>query len=213
MIRFLKVAVGKLKRDKNSSLRVLIDKSITYALATALAPFHLRRATRVGARVRTLGGAPRIVNYGTLTIGDDVRISSHVTPVELVVYEGAELTIGEGSHINYGVSIGATKSITVGARARIGPYTRIVDSDFHDVYNRAQPAEPKPVVIGEDAWLGMHVIVLPGVRIGKAAVIGSGSVVTKDVPPFTVAGGVPAKVLRELDPARFVADVTARVGT
>jgi maltose O-acetyltransferase len=209
VLQFLKVIATKFNRDRKMSLRVLIDKSVTYAVSTALAPVFLRGATKVGARVRTVGGAPRLVNYGTMTIGDDTRISSYVVPVELCTAEGAELIIGNGVHINYGVSVGATKSVRIGDRVRLGPYTRIVDSDFHDVYNRAVAAEPKPVTIDEDAWVGMHCVILPGVHIGKAAVIGSGAVVTKDVPAYAVVGGIPAKVLRMLDPEKFVPDVTA----
>ncbi len=209
MLQFFKIALGKMQRDRKMSLRVLIDKSLTYAVSTVSAPLYLHAVDHVGHRVRTLGGGPRIVNYGTMRIGDDVRISSHIVRVELCTYEGAELIIGNGVHINYGVSVGATKSIHIGDRVRLGPYSRIVDSDFHDVYNRAQPAEPKPIVIEDDVWVGMHAIILPGVRLGKACVVGSGSVVTKDVPPFTVVGGVPAKVIRTLDPKKFVADVTS----
>ncbi len=211
MFHFLEVAISKLQRDRKLSWRQLFDKSVQYAASTVAAPFYLRQANHVVHRVRTLGGGPRIVNYGYLSIGDDTRISSHVVVVELCTAAGAELRIGNGVHINYGVSLGATKSIRVGDRVRLGPYTRVVDSDFHDVYDRAQPAVPKPVVIDDDAWLGMHVTVLPGVRIGKAAVVGSGSVVTKDVPDYAVVGGVPAKVLRALDPSRFVPDTTSGV--
>jgi carbonic anhydrase/acetyltransferase-like protein (isoleucine patch superfamily) len=211
MRHFWDIAMSKLRRDRGLSWRQLFDKSVLYASSTIAAPFYLRHANRVGLRVRTLGGGPRIINYGYLSIGDDTRISSHVVVVELCTAQGAELRIGNGVHINYGVSLGATKSIRIGDRVRLGPYTRVVDSDFHDVYDRAQPAVPKPVVIDDDAWLGMHVIVLPGVHIGKGAVVGSGSVVTKDVPDFAVVGGVPAKVLRELDPTRFVPDRTSEV--
>lgn len=207
MIKFLKVVAKKLNRDRKMSLRVLVDKGVSYALATATAPLYLRAVTEVGSRVRTIG-APRIVNYGVMRIGNDVRISSHVVPVELSAGEGGELIIGSGVHINYGVSIGATKSVHIGDRVRIGPYTRIVDSDFHDIYNRALPGKPSPVVIGNDVWIGMNAVILPGVHVGRAAVIGTGAVVTKDVPDFAVVGGVPAKVLRMLDPAKFVQDVT-----
>jgi acetyltransferase-like isoleucine patch superfamily enzyme len=211
MFHFVKVALSKLRRDRKRSLRVLVSKSADYAWATLLAPLFLRNVDHVGARVRTVGGPPRIVNFGFMSIGDDTRIVSHVVKVELCTGEGARLTIGIGTHINYGVSVGATRSVQIGNRVRLGPYCRIVDSDFHDVYNRALPAVPRPVVIEDDAWIGMHAVILPGVRVGKASIVGTGSVVTKDVPDYTVVGGIPARVLRQLDPAKCVADNTSGI--
>ena len=70
---------------------------------------------------------------------------------------------------------------------------------------------PLPVVLEDDAWIGMHAVILPGVHIGKASIVGAGSVVTKDVPDFTVVGGIPAKVLRQLDPSKFVPDNTSEI--
>jgi acetyltransferase-like isoleucine patch superfamily enzyme len=210
MFRFVQVAFSKLRRDRKRSLRVIVSKSVDYASATLLAPVFLRNVDQVGARVRTVG-APRIVNFGFMSIGDDTRIVSHVVKVELCTGEGATLTIGNGTHINYGVSVGATQSVQIGNRVRLGPYCRIVDSDFHDIYNRALPAVPRPVVIEDDVWIGMNAVILPGVHIGKASIVGTGSVVTKDVPAYTVVGGIPAKVLRQLDPAKCVADNTSDV--
>jgi maltose O-acetyltransferase len=62
---------------------------------------------------------------------------------------------------------------------------------------REQPANPLPVVLEDDVWLGMGVIVLPGVRIGRGAIIGAGAVVTKDVPPYAIAHGLPCQVVGE----------------
>ena len=56
--------------------------------------------------------------------------------------------------------------------------------------------EVAPVVIGDDVWIGSRVIILPGVKIGNGSVIGAGAVVTKDVEPYSVVGGVPAKLIR-----------------
>ena len=57
-------------------------------------------------------------------------------------------------------------------------------------------SEEKPIVVGDDVWLGYGAIILPGVTIGDGAIIGAGTVVTKDVPPYAIVGGNPAKVIR-----------------
>ena len=56
--------------------------------------------------------------------------------------------------------------------------------------------EEKPIVIGDDVWIGGHVIVLPGVHIGTGAIVGAGAVVTKDVPDYAVVGGNPARIIK-----------------
>ena len=68
------------------------------------------------------------------------------------------------------------------------------DREFFD-WRRAHP-----VVLGDDVWIGHGAILLPGVKIGTGAVVGAGAVVTKDVPPFTIVAGVPAKTLRRRVP-------------
>ena len=211
MLTFARIVIRKLKRDRSLSLKELTDKAFDYTASTLFSPFTLRGADHVGARVRTVGGGPRLVNYGYMSIGDDCRIVSRIVKTELCTASGAELLIGDGCHINYGVSVGATKSVRIGNRVRLGPYSRVVDSDFHDIYNRAVAPPPQPVVIDDDAWIGMHAVILPGVHIGRAAVVGTGCIVTKDVPDFTVVGGVPARVLRQLDPEKFVIDRTSAV--
>ena len=212
MISFARIVWSKLQRDRHLSLREIFDKSVDYAASTLLSPLILRHVDHVGARVRTVGGTPRLINYGYMSIGDDCRIASYITKTELCTGKGAELIIGDGVNLNYGVSIGVKKSVRIGNRVRFGPYARVIDSDFHDVYNRALPAVPAPVVIEDDAWIGMNAVILPGVRIGRGSIVGTGCVVTKDVPPFTVVGGVPAKVIRELDPAKFIIDRTNAIG-
>jgi acetyltransferase-like isoleucine patch superfamily enzyme len=184
---------------------VRIRRAVRYAQGVASAPWHLRGATSVGARVRTLG-RPRIVNEGQLYIGNDVLLRSVHIPIELATEPGALLRIGDGCSINYGVSIGSTLSVEIGRRVRIGPLVMIVDSEFHDLYQRSRRPPSRPVVIEDDVWITAKATVLPGVRIGRGSVVGASAVVTRDVAPFTVVAGIPAKPVKHLDPERFIVD-------
>ena len=116
---------------------------------------------------------------------------------------GAEIVIGSHSGISCSV-IYAAKSVRIGKYVNIGADCAIYDNDFHPVDYLARRSHDldsvisKPVVIGDDVWLGARVTVLKGVSIGKGAIIAAGSVVTRDIPPFSMAGGVPAKVIKRL---------------
>lgn len=164
------------------------------------ARWYFRHARRVGSRVRVHGRARVKPLAGELVIGERVRFVGHVVPVEIAVERGGVLVIGDRTFVNYGTSIGATRSVTIGADCDLGPYVNIVDSHFHRIEpeRRGERPEPRPVVIGDNVWLGARVIVLPGVTIGEGAVVGAGSVVTADIPPRAVAVGSPARVVRTL---------------
>ena len=86
---------------------------------------------------------------------------------------------------------------------RVGPYVMIIDTEFHDHYDRNRMPDPRPVVIEEDVWIGAKASILPGVTIGRGAIVGVAAVVTKSVPAYTVVGGVPARELKKLDPERM----------
>ena len=183
-------------------LGVVVTKGVVAATGLASAKWRLRAVDEVGALVRTVG-APRIENFGTMRIGDRVNLRSILVPVELTTSPGATLIIGDDTFINYGASIGATGRIEIGARVNIGPYVMIIDTVFHDAYDRSLVPPPKPVVVEDDVFLGAKCSIMPGVRIGRGAVVATGSVVTKDVAPFTVVGGMPARELSRLDPDKF----------
>lgn len=202
---WIRLLQAKRAAYRHEPLRTRVRRAASFAQGIASAPWYLRQATSVGARVRTLG-RPRIVNDGDLFIGDDVMLRSIYIPVELATEPGAVLTIGDGCYLNSGVSIGATRSIVLGKRVRVGPLVMIVDSDFHDLYQRSRRPPSRPVVIEDDVWITAKVTILPGVRIGRGSVVGASAVVTHDVPPFTVVAGVPARPVRDLDPALFVVD-------
>ena len=209
MIPILEKLREKLARDRAIGVRKLARKSVIAAAEYALAPLYLHAVDRVGHRPRTMG-RPRIDNAGEMELGDDVVLRSVNVPAELVTGPFGRLVVGSSVFINYGVSIAAMQEITLGDRVRIGPYVMIVDTDFHEKYDRAKRPEPKPVRIDDDVWIGAKASILRGVHIGRGAIIGTGAVVNKDVEAFTVVGGVPAKVLERLDPEAMVLPESAR---
>ena len=74
-----------------------------------------------------------------------------------------------------------------------------MDSDHHLVSNRKELGQAKPIIIEDDVWMATRTMVLKGVTIGKGAVVAAGAVVTKDVEPYTMVAGVPAKFIRKLN--------------
>ena len=111
---------------------------------------------------------------------------------------GLNTHLGQNVFINAGCRFQDQGGIFIGDRTLIG-HNAVIATLNHclDVERRADVI-PQPVHIGSDVWLGASVTVLPGVCIGDGAVIAAGAVVAKDVPPRTVAAGVPAKVIKEL---------------
>lgn len=95
-----------------------------------------------------------------------------------------------------GIAIGCVKSVRLGRNVRCGPNTIITDSDEHLDDPRA--GKPKEIVIGDNVWLGMNVVVLKGVTIGENSLIGANSVVTKSIPANVVAAGTPCKVIKNV---------------
>ena len=91
-------------------------------------------------------------------------------------------------------------NVIIGDRVSIGPSVLFITDSFpnNSRLNKLYPLISGSIVIEDDAWLGANVIIQPNVRIGKCSVIGTGSVVTKDIPPYSVAVGTPAKVIKKI---------------
>ncbi|HZZ84808.1 MAG TPA: HAD-IIIC family phosphatase [Anaeromyxobacteraceae bacterium] len=180
-----------LERHRHDGASELIAGGVSVAIQLAGAPLFLRACDRVGRGVRTMG-APRIVNRGRITIGDDVILCSRWNPIELVTGPAGSLEIGSGAHINFGTAISAQGAVRIGAGAQLGQYVIVSDTEVPGDGGE----EPRPIEIGEGAWLAGRVTVLPGARIGAGAVVTAGSLVAGEIPPGVVAGGVPARVIR-----------------
>ena len=111
------------------------------------------------------------------------------------------VTIGSGCTIMDGCVMMGAGDITIENNVLIGAQVKLI-SNNHDIYDRPV-LTVKPVLIKEGAWIGAGVSILPGVTVGKYAVVGTNSVVTKDIPDYAVAVGIPAKIIKYLDPSKF----------
>lgn len=111
----------------------------------------------------------------------------------IVLMENAILNLGSG-YINYNLKIRCHKEITIGENVAFSENLTIWDSDSHEIVGNTNP-KTAPVRIGNHVWIGINVTILKGVTIGDNAVLAAGSIVTKDVPANSLAGGIPAKVI------------------
>ncbi len=113
---------------------------------------------------------------------------------------GSHIIIGDNVSINDYTFISSLYNVEIGDNTRIGEFVSIRDNDHSftdsDVLIRLQGFSGKPIKIGSDVWIGRGVFIGKGVEIGDGAVIGANSVVTKSIPPFAVAVGSPAKVIK-----------------
>ena len=139
--------------------------------------------------------------HPTAVLGRKVSLAKHVSV-------GKNTIINDFSYIN---SYSIVSSAKIGKFCSIGPFCNIgpdshpiqwisTSPNFYKEYKKNGESgyiEPKEVpIIGNDVWIGSHVVVLRGVKVGDGAVLAAGSIITKDVEPYSIVGGVPAKLLR-----------------
>ena len=113
---------------------------------------------------------------------------------DIVLFQGANLVLGSNSFINSNCKIRCHDSIRIGKDCAISHDFTVMDSNAHELNGERVS---KPVNIGDRVWIGTRVTILPGVNIGDGSIISAGSVVTKDVPPGVMVGGVPAKIIKD----------------
>ena len=172
------------------------------------------KGVKIGKNV-TLYGFPRVnlTNGGKITIGNNVALCSTCEGNPLgvnhrvilsAIYTESEIVIGNDTGMS-GTTICAAKSVQIGSNCLIGANVTITDCDLHSVnpegrrYNtNVEEIGCASVVVEDNVWLGINVIVLKGVVVGKNSVVAAGSVVTKSIPPNCIAGGNPARVLKRI---------------
>lgn len=173
------------------------------------APWNKLRFAKFGRRSR-VDFPSFVVGAGSIEIGENViiwrgvRLEAHFAAPEVV-----RIRIGDRTRIAPHVHIGAAELVSIGCECGIGSYTWITDHDHDTSDPRSSVVAHKrviiaPTIIGDRVYIGERVAILRGVRIGEGSTIGTNSVVTSDIPPFSIAVGVPARVIRQFDPATGV---------
>lgn len=134
-----------------------------------------------------------------LFLGDNAKIVVHktfdvYTGSKIYVNNNATLILGSG-YINHNLNLSCFEKIEIGYDVAISENVTIRDSDNHTILNGKNKTQP--IKIGDNVWIGINVIILKGVIVGNGTIIAAGSVVIKSLPANCLAGGVPARVIKE----------------
>ncbi|MGW5787432.1 sugar O-acetyltransferase [Streptomyces sp. NPDC003757] len=159
-----------------------------------------QRAVRLAARYQAAYAEDAETARGLLDeLLGSLGAEAHVRPPLYVDY-GSNISVGARTFVNYNLTALDVAAITIGEDCQIGPNVQLL-TPTHPLEpgpRRDKLEAARPIVIGDNVWLGGGAIVLPGVTIGDNAVIGAGAVVTKDVPANVVAVGNPARPVRNV---------------
>jgi acetyltransferase-like isoleucine patch superfamily enzyme len=156
----------------------------------------LWRCARVGEGVRAFGRI-WVHGGGRIELGQGVVLDAREAPIELRAGPGGVLELQEGCVVMGGASLEAEGRITVGRRARIGAFAKVIDTHFHPLTgDRSVRPQAEPVTIEEDAVLEAHAIVLPGAHLEAGSVVSERAVVARRVPKGARATGNPARIDR-----------------
>jgi acetyltransferase-like isoleucine patch superfamily enzyme len=161
-----------------------------------------------GARRIRLGDGCRIESFSALsTVGNgriEIGSGSEVRSFARLEADVGYIVIGDQSSVNPFSLLSGFGGLRIGNQVRIASHCVILSSTHlhHDagipIYE--QGVEQKETVIGDDVWIGSHAVIVGGVTIGAHSIVGAGAVVTGDIPPYTVAAGIPARVIRTREP-------------
>jgi acetyltransferase-like isoleucine patch superfamily enzyme len=168
-------------------------------------PLFKVKCVQYGSRLRLIQSLPLIIGNVHLYVGNDVVLDGYNTFESTAVFESPVLRIGDNVFIGYHASISVGREVVIGNHCFIAGGVSIFDNDGHPInhikrskHERVTPDNIMPVRIGDYVWIGTNAIILKGVTIGEGAIIGAGSVVTKDVPPFVIAVGNPARIIAQM---------------
>ncbi len=149
----------------------------------------LREAIHVGSHTHILGELLTFAHGGEISIASYCYLGEHSR-----IWSANKISIGHRVLISHSVNIFDSLTHPISATKRHEQFSEIITSG----HPKQMELDSAPVVIGNDVWIGCFSIILKGVTIGEGAIVGAGSVVTKDVPPWTIVAGNPAKIIREI---------------
>jgi acetyltransferase-like isoleucine patch superfamily enzyme len=160
------------------------------------------------ARVENLSENPSLISVG----------SGSVLRGQLLVFpHGGKISIGKDCYLGDDSRIWSADSVTIGDRVYISHNVNIHDTNSHsissefrhkhflEIMSNGHPKEnsvdivSRALIIEDDVWIGFNSVILKGVKIGRGSIVAAGSVVTKDIPPFSIVAGNPAQVIRKLE--------------
>jgi serine acetyltransferase len=180
-------------------LRILCRAGVelrSLLIVSVLKVFQGTLITRVSWKCRIYGWLHLCTVPTNIEIGKGCTLGRHLF---FGTSRDAKIVLGENSLVNNGTHIVALTGITIGRDTRIAEYVSIRDQNhrFSDRGKlvRSQGYESSPISIGNDVWIGRGVFIGPGIEIGDGAVIGANSVVTRSIPPYSIAVGAPARVI------------------
>jgi galactoside O-acetyltransferase len=186
-------------RTREDEVRARIEAGLVYTETEAAFLGHLRRADEIFAYNHTPPGDTE----ARLALLEAILGSVGERPVLLSPFHaafGSNVHIGDDFFGNVNLTFVDDVEIRIGDGVMIAPSVTLTTTG-HPVHpaRRADFGRfSEPIVIEDKVWIGSNVVVLPGVRIGHGAVVGAGSVVSRDVPPMTVAVGTPCRVIRKI---------------
>jgi acetyltransferase-like isoleucine patch superfamily enzyme len=168
------------------------------------ARLHLELARRQAfARGPLHGNVLQMLREGRLELGPH----AYFEPGVWLTSDAGRISIGGGSVLNLGVMVAAVEAVEIGEHCMFANGCVVTDGNHRfDDPDRPVPWQgfttKGPVIIGDNVWFGAHAVVTSGVTIGRRSVIGANSVVTEDIPPFSIAAGAPARVLKTISYGR-----------
>jgi acetyltransferase-like isoleucine patch superfamily enzyme len=146
----------------------------------------------------------RVTDGGQLLIGNDGTVGRDT----LIVAKKGKINVSARCFIGQGTVIAADESVIIGNDCLIGEHVTIRDqnhrTDYTDIPFAFQGMHSSPISIGDNVWVGAKATIVSGTTIGSNSVIAANAVVSKDVPPWSVVGGVPARVIRNIEQSQDV---------